>query len=111
MPALTSTASTLARTCARQQLPAVRVASASLQKRSVTEVSNTSSFDSPFKGGTGARSTKIPNFSRYMNRGGETSNKVFQYFMVGTFGALTALGAKATVQGGLALQGMTGWAG
>ncbi len=34
-----------------------------------------------------------------MAKGGETSNKVFSYFMVGTLGLLTAAGAKATVQG------------
>jgi len=44
---------------------------------------------------------KIPSFGHYRASGGEVSNKTFQYFMVGTFGALTALGAKATVQGEL----------
>jgi len=34
-----------------------------------------------------------------MAKGGETTNKVFSYFIVGTFGAITAMGAKATVQG------------
>lgn len=42
---------------------------------------------------------KIPSFGHYKASGGETGNKVFSYFMVGTFGALSALGAKATVQG------------
>ena len=42
--------------------------------------------------------TVIPSFKKYRS-GNETSNKVFQYFMVGTMGALSALGAKATVQG------------
>lgn len=34
-----------------------------------------------------------------MSKRGETSNKTFQYFMVGGMGLLTAAGAKATVQG------------
>jgi hypothetical protein len=47
----------------------------------------------------GSSTTKIPNFSKYRSSGGETNNRVFQYFMVGTMGAVSALGAKATVQG------------
>ena len=34
-----------------------------------------------------------------MSKKPESSNKVFQYFMVGSMGLLTAAGAKATVQG------------
>lgn len=34
-----------------------------------------------------------------MSKKGETSNKTFQYFMVGGMGLLAAAGAKATVQG------------
>lgn len=101
MSALTATAGTLAR-CARQQLPSTAraaVAVATQQRRSVSEVSNTSSFDSPFKGMSGSETTKIPSFKKYRTSGGETGNKVFQYFMVGTMGAISALGAKATVQG------------
>ena len=101
MSALTYTASTLVRSCARQQLPsAVRATTAvAAQRRNISEVSPTSSFDSPFKGMGGSSTTKIPNFSKYRSSGGETNNRVFQYFMVGTMGAVSALGAKATVQG------------
>ena len=56
------------------------------------------SFDSPFKT-VEESTTKIPDFGHYMSKRGETPNKVFQYFMVGTMGALAAAGAKATVQG------------
>jgi len=100
MSALSSTAGTLARTCARTQLPtAVRASTTALsQRRSIAEVSGTSSFDSPFKGIGGESTTKIPSFAKYRSSGGETGNKVFQYFMVGTMGAVSALGAKATVQ-------------
>jgi len=55
------------------------------------------SFDSPFQ--SGPSTTKIPNFKPYMSGSSETSNRVFQYFMVGTMGLLAAAGAKATVQG------------
>ncbi|KAB8364842.1 hypothetical protein FH972_024705 [Carpinus fangiana] len=58
------------------------------------------SFDNPFhrSGGTARETTSIPSFAKYRSNNSETSNRVFQYFMVGTFGALTAMGAKATVQ-------------
>jgi len=54
------------------------------------------SYSSPFKG-TEQKGSKIPDFSKYMS-GGEGGNKTFQYFMVGTMGAITAAGAKSTVQ-------------
>jgi len=47
----------------------------------------------------GDAASKIPDFSHYRSKQGSNSNLVFQYFMVGTMGALTAAGAKATVQG------------
>jgi ubiquinol-cytochrome c reductase iron-sulfur subunit len=47
----------------------------------------------------GDASSKIPDFSHYRSKQGTNSNLVFQYFMVGTMGALTAASAKATVQG------------
>ncbi|KAI9874418.1 MAG: hsp70 nucleotide exchange factor fes1 [Pleopsidium flavum] len=95
------------RTCARHQSPAMRAPASAIQKRGKADVIQratageyqpTSSFDSPFRGGEGGNTTKIPSFKNYMAKGGETSNKVFSYFMVGTLGALTAAGAKATVQ-------------
>lgn len=53
-------------------------------------------YESPFKGQT--NTTKIPDFSKYRASSSPNSNLVFQYFMVGTMGAITAAGAKATVQ-------------
>lgn len=53
-------------------------------------------YESPFKGQT--TTTKIPDFSKYKASSSPNSNLVFQYFMVGTMGAITAAGAKATVQ-------------
>lgn len=103
MPALSTTASALVRSTARAQLPALRAASATalaVQNRTVT--SATASFESPFKGGSASRTTDIPvaKWKKYRNSGGETGQKVFQYFMVGTMGAISAMGAKNTVQGG-----------
>lgn len=62
------------------------------------EYDRTPSFQSPFKDDSNP-TTKIPSFAKYMSKRGETSNKTFQYFMVGTMGLLSAAGAKATVQG------------
>jgi hypothetical protein len=59
----------------------------------------TSSFDSPFRGMGNDKASQIPDFGKYRSKSGTNSNLVFQYFMVGTMGALTAAGAKATVQG------------
>lgn len=57
-------------------------------------------FESPFsKPGYTNDSTKIPDFSHYRSKRGSSNNLLMQYFMVGTMGALTAAGAKNTVQG------------
>ncbi len=69
------------------------------QRRPASEYSPTPSFDSPFKGEEYSPTTKIPSFGKYMSKNSETSNRVFQYFMVGSMGLLAAAGAKATVQG------------
>ena len=84
-----------------RQLPATRAALAVThhQRRAQSEVSQSSSFDSPFRGGDSKPSTKIPSFGHYKSKSTETSNRVFQYFMVGSMGLLAAAGAKATVQG------------
>jgi ubiquinol-cytochrome c reductase iron-sulfur subunit len=101
MPALTSKASSLVSQCARTPLrsTALRATTAGAQQRHLSEVSASSSFDSPFKGVGSRDTTKIPSFAAYKSSGGEQQNKLFQYFMVGTLGAITAMGAKATVQG------------
>ncbi|KAI9836403.1 MAG: hsp70 nucleotide exchange factor fes1 [Sarea resinae] len=94
---LTSTAGSLLRTSVRQQLPAVRASSVAMQKRGRADGAP-SSFDSPFRGFGASKTTNIPSFDNYKSKSGETSNKVFQYFMVGTLGMLTGVGAKVTVQ-------------
>ncbi len=101
MPLCEPRMNALMRVCARQQHapPALRTSCLAMQKRYQSEASATSSFDSPFRGASSGRTTKIPSFSEYKSKTGEVGNKVFQYFMVGSFGALAAMGAKATVQG------------
>ena len=96
MAPLPSSTGAMLRVCTRQRLPALRASSVTAQRRGKADMR--ASFDSPFKT-VEETTTKIPNFKNYMSKKGETSNKVFQYFMVGTMGALTAAGAKATVQG------------
>lgn len=102
---LTKAATTVARTLPRQTLPATRSAAATLvnhpQQRNLADASTShAAFKSPFTRGTGGEqdTTVIPSFAKY-KKGSETGNKMFQYFMVGAFGGLSAMGAKNTVQG------------
>lgn len=109
MAPLTKATAPLVRSWTRHALPSIRPAPAALtqQKRGRADVqapsssSPSSSFDSPFhrSGGTQRETTNIPDWSKYKSGRDEVTNRVFQYFMVGAFGALTAMGAKATVQG------------
>ena len=59
--------------------------------------SSTSSYQSPFKGASDTN--KIPDFSKYMSKGSGSKNQLYGYFMVGTLGAISAAGAKSTIQG------------
>jgi len=62
----------------------------------VTQVRNNS--DATYKSPFGSReTTKVPDFSKYRSNNTK-GNQLFGYFMVGTMGALSAAGAKATVQ-------------
>lgn len=100
MSLLSNSTAALARQCARTQVPALRTSTAAMQKRTRADASHTSTYTSPFRGTSDHKDTTvIPSFKKYRNTGGEDSAKLFQYFMVGTMGAVTALGAKATVQG------------
>ncbi|CZS88667.1 probable ubiquinol-cytochrome-c reductase Rieske iron-sulfur protein [Rhynchosporium agropyri] len=95
MAALTQTSRTLLRSLpTRSNSLVVRALSTSAAKRDTP----TSSFDSPFRGMNSDAGSKIPDFSNYRSKSGSNSNLLIQYFMVGTMGALTAAGAKATVQ-------------
>ena len=100
MASLLHSSRTLLRTLPRSSSVALPIRALSTSSsKSRPEAATTSSFDSPFKGMGGDTSSKIPDFSHYRSKQGSNSNLVFQYFMVGTMGALTAMSAKATVQG------------
>lgn len=105
MASLTTCSRTLLRNLPRTHLQAVRgLSTSSAQKRASASTEHpSSSFDSPFRGigGGDDKGNSIPDFSHYRSSSSKNSNLVFQYFMVGTMGALTAAGAKATVQGTL----------
>jgi ubiquinol-cytochrome c reductase iron-sulfur subunit len=45
----------------------------------------------------GTRTTDIPDYSHYLTKKNHNSARTFQYFVVGAFGALTAVAGKATV--------------
>jgi ubiquinol-cytochrome c reductase iron-sulfur subunit len=101
--ALSSRAATqLVRHASRQQLPALRSSAAAIQRRKAgTDASSSDAqFTSPFHRGTRGEqdTTVIPDFGKYKSKGSEQGNRLFQYFMVGAFGGLSALGAKDTVQ-------------
>jgi len=55
------------------------------------------SYSSPFKGSE-TKGGQVPDFGKYTSGNNEGKNKLFQYFMVGGMGAITAAGAKSTVQ-------------
>lgn len=74
---------------------AVRALSASATVRDAVP----GSYSSPFKGET--KASRIPDWSKYMAKGSVNTNTLVSYFMVGTMGAITAAGAKSTVQGAL----------
>jgi len=100
MSLLSSSSQALVRHVAKQQLPTLRSSAAAMQKRNRADASTShANFTSPFHRGKGNAqdTTVIPSWKGYQG-GSETTNKVFQYFMVGAFGGLSALGAKDTVQ-------------
>jgi hypothetical protein len=87
--------------CATARLAATSQTAApqtALSQRRYQQTASTSSFDSPFRENR-VDSNKIPSFKAYRAKSPEVSNRVFQYFMVGSMGLLAAAGAKATVQG------------
>lgn len=107
MPPLTTRASSMLRSCPRHHILVSPRACLSAQRRTKADVvdrhsgaiEETSRFETPFRGKDEMPTTNIPSFAKYMSKKNETSNKTFQYFMVGGMGLLAAAGAKATVQG------------
>lgn len=106
MRQLTQPAATAARAWTRHSLPLRPATTAvTMQKRYRADGAPSASADADFEspwtrsGGTMRDTTQVPDFSKYRSAKEEITNRVFQYFMVGTMGALTAMGAKNTVQG------------
>ena len=90
-------ARTACKTAAFQPVRALSTTPALRDGDATTGTYNPSAYNSPFKGE--ARGTKIPNWGSYMSKGSTSTNNLMSYFMVGTMGAITAAGAKSTVQG------------
>lgn len=88
--------STASRLCLRSAAQPTAVAARALSTTAMRPDA-AASYSSPFKGQS--KASQIPDFGKYMSKKPEGNNKLFSYFMVGTMGALTAAGAKSTVQG------------
>jgi len=82
------------------QLPAIRQSTAVVQQKRYDASTSHAIFSSPFHRGKGEQqdTTAIPSFKKYRNGRQEINGKIFQYFMVGALGGISALGAKETVQ-------------
>ncbi|KAM5387748.1 hypothetical protein ACJA88_001008 [Fusarium oxysporum] len=83
------------RTAAKPAVPAVRALSTTAVR---TDSASASGYSSPFKFQGESKGSQIPNFGKYVSSGSETKNKLYSYFMVGALGAVSAAGAKSTVQ-------------
>ncbi|KPM40028.1 DNA damage-binding protein 1b [Neonectria ditissima] len=81
------------RSAAKPAVPAVRALSTTAMR---PDSATASAYSSPFRGET--KGSKIPDFGSYVSKNGENKNKLFSYFMVGALGAVSAAGAKSTVQ-------------
>lgn len=55
------------------------------------------SYGATFKGTD--KANRVPDFGHYMSDKSGTTNKLMGYFMVGGMGAISAAGAKSTVEG------------
>jgi len=88
---------TVSRALARSAATSVRLPVTAVRAVSSTPAlrDSSSTYESPFKGET---KSKVPDFSKYMSKGSGSTNALFSYFMVGTLGAISAAGAKSTIQ-------------
>lgn len=85
------------RACVRQLSRSGAPASARALSTTVARPDSTASYSSPFKGAQ--KGNEIPDFSKYVSKTPGPKNHLYSYFMVGALGAITAAGAKSTVQG------------
>lgn len=72
----------------------VRALSSTTAVADASSGSGSSSFQSPFR-----QSSQVPDFTKYKSSSKPGSNLLYQYFLVGSMGALAAAGAKSTVTG------------
>lgn len=86
------------RAAAKPVAPAVRALSTTAVR---PESAPSPAYSSPFKFKGESKGSQIPDFGKYVSTGSEGKNKLYSYFMVGALGAVSAAGAKSTVQGGL----------
>jgi ubiquinol-cytochrome c reductase iron-sulfur subunit len=86
----------LVRSAAAARLPKTTTAVRAMSSSPALRDAASSTFQSPFKGES--KSTK----------GSGSSNALISYFMVGTLGAISAAGAKSTVQGEFFFPGFPG---
>ncbi|PSS00650.1 Rieske [2Fe-2S] iron-sulfur domain-containing protein [Coniella lustricola] len=90
MAPLSIAARAIARTAASQSTRSLSTSAAR------AAAGSSASYESPFKGER--TTTRIPDFSHYASKSAPTKNLTYQYFIVGGFGAITAMGAKSTIQ-------------
>lgn len=91
MASLSTATRALARSSALRSTTRTAALSTSAVARGDASASN------PFT--TKVDTKKVPDFSKYMSKGSSNTNQLISYFMVGTLGAISAAGAKDTVQG------------
>ncbi|PHH76469.1 hypothetical protein CDD82_3976 [Ophiocordyceps australis] len=96
---MASLATAASRTCLaagrRMSKPGVPAGLRALSMTPARGAGSETTYKAPFGGDKG---NSIPDFGKYVSSRSPASNKLFQYFMVGTMGAITAAGAKSTVQ-------------
>ncbi|CAH0048568.1 unnamed protein product [Clonostachys solani] len=98
MAPLTNATRVCLRSAAASKATAVRAAALSTTAAARGDSATAyTQYSSPFKQG-GSKGSKIPDFGKYVSKNAGDSNKLVSYFMVGAMGAITAAGAKSTVQ-------------
>lgn len=88
---------TLTQAVRRNTSQTVRALSSTAARSVIATNEASDTYQSPFKKSS---ASKIPDFSKYMLPKG-SSSQLIGYFMVGSLGAISAAGAKSTVQGEL----------
>ncbi|CAK7268163.1 Cytochrome b-c1 complex subunit Rieske, mitochondrial [Sporothrix epigloea] len=72
------------------------VTSSSFSTSVVRPEGSAATFKSPFRGAS--KTETAPDFGHYLSKNKGNSNALFGYFMVGALGAMSAAGAKSTIQ-------------